>query len=222
MWRDFGNNVARSASNRPWMPALGNHECEFGVDTMSGKPGGAPGGIGAQGAAGNYWNGPYGFGHYLSRFLLPDNGETNWDGNRLRGNFYAFQVGTVKFISLDADDVIYQDGAANYVIDTANTAPETTTTGAAIPNGTTTYTRFCTGGLKPDAKDNSLVPDYASGRPRRRIPAARPRPGHDRCRSPASSGGTRIWWPSPRGWTGRGWSPCTDREGWARRGWPLK
>ncbi len=165
MWRDFGNNVARSAANRPWMPALGNHECEFGVDTMSGKPGSAPGGVAAQGAAGNYWNGPYGFGHYLSRFLLPDNGVTNWDGNRLRGNFYAFQVGTVKFISVDADDVIYQDGAANYVIDTADTAPETTTTGASIPNGTTTYTRFYTGGLKHDAKDNSLVPDFASGKP---------------------------------------------------------
>ncbi|MGD0245368.1 MAG: metallophosphoesterase family protein [Streptosporangiaceae bacterium] len=165
VWRDFGNNIARSAASRPWMPALGNHECEFGTDTESGHPGHAPGGIGAQGAAGNYWNGPYGFGHYLSRFLLPDNGVTNWDGNRLRGNFYAFQVGTVQFISLDADDVIYQDGAANYVIDTPDTAPETTTTGAAIPNGTTTYTRFYTGGLKPDPTNNSLVPDYASGRP---------------------------------------------------------
>jgi alkaline phosphatase D len=165
VWRDFGNNVARSSAHRPWMPALGNHECEFGVDTMSGHPGGAAGGVAAQGAAGNYWNGPYGFGHYLSRFLLPDNGVTNWDGNRLRGNFYAFGVGTVKFISLDADDIIYQDGAANYVIDTANTAPETTTTGAKIPNGTTTYTRFYTGGLTHDAKDDSLVPDYASGRP---------------------------------------------------------
>jgi len=165
VWRDFGNNVARSAAHRPWMPALGNHECEFGVDTIAGHPGGAAGGIAAQGAAGNYWNGPYGFGHYLSRFLLPDNGVTNWDGNRLRGNFYAFGVGTVKFISLDADDVIYQDGAANYVIDTANTAPETTTTGAEIPNGTTTYNRFYTGDLKHEAKNNSLVPDYAGGKP---------------------------------------------------------
>src|ERR1700733_5304021 len=163
--RDFGNNDARSAANRPWMPALGNHECEFGVDTLAGHPGTAAGGIAAQGAAGNQWNGPYGFGHYLSRFLLPDNGVTNWDGNRLRGNFYAFQVGTVKFISLDADDVIYQDGAANYVINTPNTAPEKTTTGAEIPNGTTTYTRFYTGGLTLDAKDNALVPDYSSGRP---------------------------------------------------------
>ena len=90
---------------------------------------------------------------------------TNWDGNRLRGNFYTFQVGPVRFISLDADDVIYQDGAANYVINTPNTKPETTTTGAEIPNGTTTYTRFYTADLKLDAKDNSLVPDRASGTP---------------------------------------------------------
>jgi alkaline phosphatase D len=51
------------------------------------------------------------------------------------------------------------------VIDTANTAPETTTTGAKIPNGTTNYTRFYTGDLKLNPADNSLVPDYASGRP---------------------------------------------------------
>src|SRR5271165_3335224 len=165
VWRDFGNNIARSAASRPWMPALGNHEVEFGTGTRDGHPGDAPGGIAAQGAAGNYWNGPYGFGHYLSRFLLPDNGLVNWDGNRLRGNFYAFQVGTVKFISLDADDVIYQDGAANYVINAPNTAPETTTTGAKIPNGTTAYTRFYTGGLKTDPADNSLVPDYGGGTP---------------------------------------------------------
>jgi hypothetical protein len=122
------------------MPALGNHECEFGTDNIHGHPGQAPGGIAAQGAAGNYWNGPYGFGHYLSRFLLPDNGVTNWDGNRLRGNFYAFQVGTVKFISLDADDVIYQDGASAYLNSAPNAAPETTSSGASIPNGTVTTT----------------------------------------------------------------------------------
>ena len=164
-WRDFGNNIGRSAASLPWMPALGNHEVEFGTGTRSGHPGHAPGGTGAQAAAGNYWNGPYGYGHYLSRFLLPDNGVVNWDGNRLRGNFYTFQVGTVRFISLDADDVIYQDGAANYVISTPNTAPEKTTTGPQIPNGTTAYSRFYTGDLKPDDKNNSLVPDYGSGQP---------------------------------------------------------
>jgi hypothetical protein len=165
VWRDFGINIGRSAANRPWMPALGNHECEFGIDDESGQPGTAPGGISAQGAAGNYFNGPYGFGHYLSRFLLPDNGVTNHDGNRLRGNFYAFGVGTVKFISLDADDVIYQDGAANYVIDTPNTAPELTSSGASVPNGTTTYIHAYTGDLKIVPESNSAVPDFSSGRP---------------------------------------------------------
>ena len=165
VWRDFGNNVARSAANRPWMPALGNHETEFGIDSHAGVTGNAPGGIAAQGAAGNYWNGPYGYGHYLSRFLLPDNGLVNWDGNRLRGNFYAFQVGTVKFISLDADDVIYQDGASAYLNSAPNAAPETTSSGASIPNGTVTYNHGYTGDLEFQAKNNSLVPDYSGGTP---------------------------------------------------------
>jgi Purple acid Phosphatase, N-terminal domain/Calcineurin-like phosphoesterase len=165
VWRDFGINCARSAANRPWMPALGNHETEFGVCDHAGVPGSAPGGVAAQAAAGNYWNGPYGYGHYLSRFLLPDNGVTNWDGNRLRGNFYAFQVGTVKFISLDADDVIYQDGASAYLDDTANAAPESTTSGVEIPNGTVTYNHAYTGDLKIITADDSAVPDFSSGAP---------------------------------------------------------
>ena len=165
VWRDFGVNIARSAANRPWMPALGNHETEFGVCDHAGHRGNAPGGIAAQGAAGNYWNGPYGYGHYLSRFLLPDNGVTNWDGNHLRGNFYSFQVGTVKFISLDADDVIYQDGGSAYLNAAPNAAPETTTSGAAIPNGTVTYNHGYTGDLKIVPASNSAVPDPAQGTP---------------------------------------------------------
>jgi Purple acid Phosphatase, N-terminal domain/Calcineurin-like phosphoesterase len=165
VWRDFGVNIARSAANRPWMPALGNHETEFGVCDHAGRPGTAPGGIAAQGAASHYWNGPYGYGHYLSRFLLPDNGLTNWDGNRLHGNFYRFQVGTVLFISLDADDVIYQDGGSAYLSAAPNAAPETTTSGAQIPNGTVTYNHGYTGDLKIVAADNSAVPDRSNGRP---------------------------------------------------------
>ena len=165
VWRDFGINIARSAANRPWMPALGNHETEFGVCDQAGRPGAAPGGVAAQGAAGNFWNGPYGYGHYLSRFLLPDNGVTNWDGNRLRGNFYSFQIGTVKFISLDADDVIYQDGAAAFLSSAPDAAPETTTSGAQIPNGTVTYNHGYTGDLRLKAADNSAVPDFGSGTP---------------------------------------------------------
>jgi hypothetical protein len=165
VWRDFGVNCSRSAANRPWMPALGNHETEFGTCDHAGQEGTAPGGIPAQAAAGNYWNGPYGYGHYLSRFLLPDNGVRNWDGNHLRGNFYAFQVGTVKFISLDADDVIYQDGASAYLNATPNAVPETTTSGVQIPNGTVTYNHGYTGDLKIVAADNSAVPDFSTGTP---------------------------------------------------------
>jgi Purple acid Phosphatase, N-terminal domain/Calcineurin-like phosphoesterase len=165
VWRDFGINMGRSAANRPWMPALGNHEVEFGVCDEAGRVGNAPGGVSAQGAAGNYFNGPYGFGHYLSRFLLPDNGVKNWDGNRLRGNFYSFQVGTVKFISLDADDIIYQDGASAYLNAAPDAAPETTTSGAAIPNGTVTYLHGYTGELKIITASNSAVPDFGSGKP---------------------------------------------------------
>ncbi|MBO0693728.1 MAG: metallophosphoesterase family protein, partial [Acidimicrobiaceae bacterium] len=84
VWRDFGVNVARSAANRPWMPALGNHENEFGVTNPAGKP--FSGAIGDAGANGFFYNGPYGNGNYLSRFLLPDNGVVNADGNHLQGN----------------------------------------------------------------------------------------------------------------------------------------
>jgi alkaline phosphatase D len=165
VWRDFGVNVARSAANRPWMPALGNHETEFGVCNHAGVAGDPPSGISAQGAAGNYWNGPYGYGHYLSRFLLPDNGVTNWDGNHLRGNFYSFQVGTVKFVCLDADDVIYQDGASAYLSGTPSAAPETTSSGAEIVNGTVTYNHAYTGDLAMLAADNAAVPDHSSRTP---------------------------------------------------------
>jgi hypothetical protein len=165
VWRDFGINMGRSAANRPWMPALGNHETEFGVCDQAGRAGDAPGGIAAQGAAGHYWNGPYGYGHYLSRFLLPDNGVTNWDGNRLRGNFYRFQVGTVLFISLDADDVIYQDGGSAYLSGTPDAAPETTSSGAQIVNGTVTYNHGYTGDLRLVTEDDAAVPDRRGGTP---------------------------------------------------------
>src|SRR5262249_48173254 len=48
VWRDFGNNNQTSASNRPWLPCLGNHEVEF-------------------------YNGPEGFASYLTLYTLPYN-----------------------------------------------------------------------------------------------------------------------------------------------------
>jgi len=78
VWRDFGNNNQTSAANRPWMPCLGNHEVEFG-------------------------NGTQGFTSYLTRYTLPDNQMPGFDGR-----WYSFRIGSVLFVCLDADDVVYQ------------------------------------------------------------------------------------------------------------------
>ena len=172
VWRDFGVNISRSAANRPWMPALGNHETEFGICDRTGKPATiADGDSGsdinrtAQGDPDSYHNGPYGYGSYLARFLLPDNGVTNHDGNRLRNHFYTFQVGTVKFISLDADDVIYQDSGATWIVSNPNASPLTTGSGASIPNGTSIRNLGYTGDLAFHPADNSAKPDFSNGRP---------------------------------------------------------
>jgi hypothetical protein len=76
VWTDFMTNMAVSAQNRPWMPALGNHEVEAG-------------------------NGTLGYNSYLTRFDLPDN------HTPYRGNWYSFQVGSVLFVALDNNDVVY-------------------------------------------------------------------------------------------------------------------
>jgi hypothetical protein len=110
VWRDFGNNNQASAANRPWMPCLGNHEVEFD-------------------------NGPQGYTSYLTRYALPGNGEPDF-----RGRWYAFRVGGALFISLDASDVIYQDGAA-FVAGPAPLTPVASTKNPAIPAGTSFYIR---------------------------------------------------------------------------------
>jgi alkaline phosphatase D len=112
VWRDFGVNVARSAANRPWMPALGNHEIEFR-------------------------NGTHGYESYLTRFALPSNGISG-----LEGNFYAYRVGSALFVTVDADDVIYQDGGAFTAVDFV--PPDG---GPTIPGGTSLYNRQYTGTL---------------------------------------------------------------------------
>ena len=82
VWRDFGNNNQASAASRPWMPCPGNHEVEFG-------------------------NGPQGLTSYLTRYTLPDNYVPGFSGR-----WYSFRIGSVLFVSLDADDVVYQDAGA--------------------------------------------------------------------------------------------------------------
>ena len=64
-WWDFWENNSRSARNRPWMPAAGNHENELG-------------------------NGPIGYQAYQTYFSLPAAaGQTDVT----RGLWYAFTAG---------------------------------------------------------------------------------------------------------------------------------
>ena len=86
-WSDFWENNSRSARHRPWMPAAGNHENELG-------------------------NGPIGYAAYQTYFGLPRQpGQTPVT----QGLWYAFTVGSVRFISLANDDVCLQDAGNSYV-----------------------------------------------------------------------------------------------------------
>ncbi len=85
-WSDWFDNNTRSARYRPWMPAAGNHENELG-------------------------NGPIGYAAYQTYFALPDAGS---DGE-LRGLWYSFTAGSVRIISLNNDDICFQDGGNSYV-----------------------------------------------------------------------------------------------------------
>ncbi|HEY6891204.1 MAG TPA: fibronectin type III domain-containing protein [Solirubrobacter sp.] len=100
-WRSWLLQNQAAMKGFPWMPIMGNHELERGVTDIHGV-------TQTTGTSGSYYNGPYGNGSLLSRFLLPDNGLTNWDGNSLQGQFYAFQVGTVLFVNLAGNDVNWQ------------------------------------------------------------------------------------------------------------------
>ncbi len=126
VWRDFGNNNQTSAPNRAWMPCPGNHEVEFD-------------------------NGPQGFTSYLTRYLLPDNGVPGF-----RGRWYAFRVGAVLFVSLDADDVVYQDAGA-FVAGPAALAPAAGTGNPAIEPGTSFYIRGYSGGAQTAWLERTLA-----------------------------------------------------------------
>ncbi|HXS05674.1 MAG TPA: metallophosphoesterase family protein [Rhizomicrobium sp.] len=86
-WWDFWANNSRSAKNRPWMPAPGNHENERG-------------------------NGAIGYRAYQTYFALP---ATQGQTEATRGLWYGFTVGSVRVIVLANDDVAYQDGGDSYV-----------------------------------------------------------------------------------------------------------
>jgi Calcineurin-like phosphoesterase/Purple acid Phosphatase, N-terminal domain len=86
-------------------------------------------------------NGDQGYTSYLTRYTLPDN------GTHFRGRWYSFRVGSALFISLNSDDVIYQDGAA-FVGGPAALVPAASTGNAAIEPGTSFYIRGYSGGAQ--------------------------------------------------------------------------
>jgi hypothetical protein len=116
VWRDFGNNNQASAAYRPWMPVPGNHEIEFG-------------------------NGPQGFTSYLTRYTLPSNGTPG-----LEGRWYSFRIGSVLFVSLSADDVVYQDAGA-FVAGPGSLTPVGTGAPPITP-GTSFYVHGYSGGAQ--------------------------------------------------------------------------
>jgi hypothetical protein len=84
-------------------------------------------------------NGPQGFTSYLTRYTLPGN------GTAFPGRWYAFRVGSVMFVSLSADDVIFQDGAA-FVAGPSALVPAASTGNAPIEPGTSFYVHGYSGG----------------------------------------------------------------------------
>jgi hypothetical protein len=85
VWAEYFDNTQLSAANRPWMPTLGNHENEPG-------------------------NGPQGYLAYQTRFTLPKNHSSDFEGN-----WYKFQIGSVLFVMLDNNDVCYQVDTGTYL-----------------------------------------------------------------------------------------------------------
>lgn len=81
-----------------------------------------------------FHNGAQGLDSYLARYTLPEN------GTRFAGRWYSFRVGAVLFVSLDADDVVYQDAAA-FVAGPNPLVPAASTGNEAIAPGTSLYVR---------------------------------------------------------------------------------
>lgn len=81
-----------------------------------------------------FHNGDHGYASYLARYTLPDN------GTKFTGYWYSFRVGSALFISLDGDDVVYQD-AGGFVAGPAPLEPLASTGHPPIKPGTSFYNR---------------------------------------------------------------------------------
>jgi 3',5'-cyclic AMP phosphodiesterase CpdA len=97
-----------------------------------------------------FGNGAQGFNSYLTRYSLPNN------GTDFEGLWYRFQVGSALFISLSADDVIYQDSGA-FVAGPAPLRPVPSTGNAPIEPGTSLYIRGYSNGAQTRWLEDTLA-----------------------------------------------------------------
>lgn len=94
-WDTWLKDMATVAANRPWMPAVGNHEMEPGY-------------------------GLRGYESMVTRFTLPGNGAPPPGGDPMVT--YAFDYGNVRVIALDANDANYEIPANHGYMATAQDA----------------------------------------------------------------------------------------------------
>jgi len=88
-----------------------------------------------------FGNGVHGLNSYLTRYALPDNGTS------FPGRWYSFRVGSALFISLAADDVVYQDSGA-FHLGPGPLIPAPSTGHEPIAPGTSIYIRGYSGGAQ--------------------------------------------------------------------------
>ncbi len=97
-----------------------------------------------------FGNGPQGLNAYLTRYTLPDN------GSAFRGCWYRFQIGSALFVSLSADDVIYQDSGA-FLAGPEPLIPAPSTGGTPIEPGTSIYIRGYSAGAQTRWLEQTLA-----------------------------------------------------------------
>ena len=95
-------------------------------------------------------NGVQGFNSYLTRYSLPHN------GTAFQGLWYRFQVGSALFISLSADDVIYEDSGA-FCAGPEPLRPAPSTGNAPIEPGTSLYIHGYSGGAQTRWLEETLA-----------------------------------------------------------------
>jgi hypothetical protein len=97
-----------------------------------------------------FHNGAQGFNSYLTRYSLPHN------GTPFHGLWYHFKVGSAFFISLSADDVIYQDSGA-FVAGPAPLQPAPSTGNASIAPGSSLYIHGYSNGAQTRWLESTLA-----------------------------------------------------------------